>query len=176
MEIDVEQIMQEIRDELKTKNDWVDLPPFESVPIRVQDGGEAAVTDSTQSDFAQEVDAMNRSWELHYAWPLSPNPVRRFVQRVIKRILKFLFLQIMWQQTEFNAHTVRAMNWTKNTVDDLTEQIASAKRTTAEIYDRYSAENRTVDILDAQLSDLVLEIAELQKKITELENRLQKAE
>lgn len=175
MDIDVEQIMQEIRDELKAKNDWADLPPFESVPIRGCSGGKTT-PDSPRGEFAQEVEAMNRSWELRYVWPLSPNPVRRVSQRVIKRLLKFLLLQVMWQQNEFNAHTVRAMNHTKNSIDDLAEQVAVPKWTAAEIYDQSAGNRLRVELLEDQIAGLVQEVSTLQKKIAELESGQQEAE
>lgn len=176
MDIDVEQIMQEIRDELKAKNDWKDLPPFESVPIRGPSGNKKTAPDSPRGEFAQEVEAMNRSWELHYAWPLSPKPVRRFSQRVIKRLLKFLLLQVMWQQNEFNAHTVRAMNHTKSSIDDLAEQMTVPKWTAAEIYDQSAGNRLRVELLEDQIAGLVQEVSALRKRIAELENSQQEAE
>ena len=99
MEINVEQIMQEIREKIDAEENWEDLPPFESVPIRTQTGDKAAtVSVPTESnEYAQEVDSMNRTWNIVYFWPLNSNPIKRFIQRAIKRILKFLFLPVIGQ-------------------------------------------------------------------------------
>jgi len=191
MEIDVEQIMQEIRDKLKDKDDWTNLPSFESVPIPAPQAAPVPADSSpacpSPDGYAQEVDAMNRTWELVYAWPLSTNPIRRVFQRLIKRILKFLLIQLMWQQNEFNSHTVRAMNGTKGRIDDLTgesdramgsintltEKAAELERTTTELSDRFYEETFTVEALEAQLGEIVQGISGLEKRIRELENQLQ---
>ena len=121
--VNVEEIMQEIREKLNET--WGDIPPFESVPVHSPSG--------VPADYAGEVNAMNNTWNLAYVWPLSPNPIKRFVQRVIKRMMKFLLIQLIWQQNEFNAHTVRAMNWTKNGIDTLTAQIISLEQELEEL-------------------------------------------
>lgn len=181
MEIDVEKIMQEIREELKNNN-WEDIPDFESVPLRAVSG-----IAGPPGGFEQEIDAMNRTKELVYAWPLSPKPIRHLVQRVIKRSLKFLFIQLMWQQNEFNAHAVRAMNGTKGridtlteqstrtkgSIDDLTEKTAALKREAAELTDRFFEENYTVETIEAQLGEILQGISKLEKRVGELENQLQ---
>lgn len=170
MEINVEEIMQEIRANLK-ECDWEDLPSFDSVPIRAQTGAES----SPASTYAQEVDAMNRTGELVYTWPLSPNPVKRFAQRAIKRTLKFLFLPLMGQQNEFNAHAVRAMNWTKGHIDGLTVDTESLKQRAAMIEQHAATIEKTAtetaEDLSNRAADLEQRVQMLQQRVDELETQ-----
>lgn len=114
MEVDVEQIMREIRENLKDEN-WDDLPSFEDLPFS---GHAFHPGNASPGTFAYEVDGMNRSWNVEYVWPLSTNPIKRLAQRVIKRSLKFLFVPVIEQQNEFNSYTTRALSLEKNLLEE----------------------------------------------------------
>ena len=128
MEIDVEQIMKEIRESIMEEEDWEELPAFESVPIRTKAGtGSAPTSDASPGESAREVGAMSRTYEKINAWPLSQNPMKRFVQKAAKKTVRSL-VPIIEYQNEFNSLTVRTMDWTKGHIDGLNNRAASMKQ------------------------------------------------
>ncbi len=172
MEIDVEQIMQEIRSELANRGEWEELPPFDSVPIRTPEESAPVSAGPEQDQYSKEVEDMNREWELVYYWPLSSNPVKRFTQRGIKRLLKFLFVPVIGQQNIFNASTVRSMNWTKGYIDGLIRRSEGLEHTEADLYDLSSGLRLTVDAVEHQTAQLDRRIDDAELKTGALHARL----
>ncbi len=174
METDVEQIMKEIRETILEKEGWNDIPSFDSIPISTQEAASASVSFNSD-DYAREVGEMNRTWNLVYSWPLSPNPIKRFIQRVIKRILKFIFIAVMSQQTVFNSHAVRAMNCTKGHIDGLTADTESLKQRAAMIEQHAATIEKTAtetaEDLSNRAADLEQRVQMLQQRVDELETQ-----
>lgn len=92
MELDIEQIMQEIREEIAAQ------PPVPEPPAFAPESAADAL------GFLQAHTAL-RPYRA-----LSGNPGKVFVQRVIRRMLRFLIVPLAEEQSEINAAAVRVLS------------------------------------------------------------------
>ena len=156
MYLNVEQIMSDIREDLHLQETWEDLPDFESVPFPSGAPGRAMSEGAgyDMAEFPAEVEELNHAWNITYYWPLSFKPYRRFIQKVIRRILKFLFVILIHQQNEVNMRVVRAFNGTKAYIDYFGQQNASLNRQTAALKHQVWDMQNQINALKRQNEDL----------------------
>lgn len=114
--IDIEEIMAQIKREIKEKGLTSDMLSFEDVPYRkpVQ---AAAETGTSLSAANEALDYMNAH---HYVQPYKPitgNPVKVFFKKVIRKLVKFYVEPVVFEQNSFNAATVNVLNVMKNNAE-----------------------------------------------------------
>ncbi len=105
-EIDIEKIMEEIRQDIRERGLEDDILPFEAVTGKPW-GGASEVYDEER--FEKEVNDLNQSYQIT-AWRPLEGGITGFIKKIIRKLTKFYVEPITADQTEFNAHTVRAMN------------------------------------------------------------------
>lgn len=103
-EINVDAIMEEIRKELKEKGIRNDIPSFEEVASGFSPGQEFR-----QDTFFKEVESLNQNFQI-VAWRPLEGGIKGFLKKIIRKLTKFYVEPIALDQTEFNAHSVRAFN------------------------------------------------------------------
>lgn len=102
-EIDVEKIMEEIKAEIKRKGYTNDMLSFSDVSV--------FQTDVFNDDvFSDALDSVSRKWNVSYYKPLVGNPLKIFVTKVIRKIIKPLMFPLVTEQTEFNASVAQFIN------------------------------------------------------------------
>lgn len=100
-EINVEKIMEEIRDEIKKKGYKPDAMAFETVQADNADAFQKSL-------FNEEVRNVNLSFQVPYYFPIEGKMT--FVKRVIRKLGCFLMVPILNNQNTFNAHVTRTIN------------------------------------------------------------------
>ena len=118
-EVNVEKIMEEIRDQIRREEGMSDIPAFEDIPLR----GEAPTVpaeppaDSTEAEkeknwpfFIKSLQYLNNNYDIPYYWSFGPSSVKTLAKRVIRKLLKCLLAPILAMQNGFNAHAVRCLN------------------------------------------------------------------
>lgn len=182
IEVNVEEIMKDIRKKIQMEEDANVLPPFESIPIR--SGG---VPENTSCDgmdgalFLHSLDYINSNYEVPYYNFLGSNSIKVFVKRVIRKLIKCVVFPILFNQNQLNAHIVRCLNQLRYFVEGsqkkeavLQEQLGQLRIKNAEISAKLGAlqaEFQTqLSEQQRQLQSAIQQIQDLQTKLVKLEN------
>lgn len=110
--IDVENIMQEIRDDIKTKGYTNDMLSFNDMAV---DTSDLVVPEFNMYDFNEEIKLLNRLWNVRANRPIVSNGTIRsnistFVKKVIRKFIKFYIEPITTDQATYNAMVVKTVN------------------------------------------------------------------
>lgn len=107
--INIEEIMQEIRQEIKEKHLTADMLSFEDVPYtKPGDAVHGYGLDSQEVKTAMVY--LNSHYNVQPYKPLAGNPVFVFIKKVIRKLAKFYIIPIVDEQNQFNENTVRMLN------------------------------------------------------------------
>lgn len=113
--VDVEKIMQEIRDEIKEKSLDKDIPSFGECP-RPNACSNIEMRDE-EFDIDYFLDYVNRMNGIYWIQPnkgIGGKRVFRFIKKGIRKLTRFYIEPIVNDQTEFNVCTVRVVNSIRN--------------------------------------------------------------
>lgn len=109
----IEDIMQQIKAEIKEKNLTSDMLSFEDVPYRKAE--DMNNSDGAESDDMSATAAyLNSHYYIQPYKELNGNPIIVFVKKIIRKLAKFYVEPITFEQNEFNANVVRLLNALKN--------------------------------------------------------------
>ena len=118
--VNIEQIMQEIRQEIRDKGLTSDMLSFEDVPYNKP--GTAVEGYGLDAPEAKEALVyLNGHYNVQPYKPLGGNALFVFVKKVIRKLTKFYVEPVVFDQNDFNANTVRMFNAVNET---LTKQSA----------------------------------------------------
>lgn len=115
-EFNIEEVMDDIRKEIKEKGLTSDMLSFSDV---------ACVSAADESCFSKAgldscLTNLSDSYVIHESRHLSGNPIVVFIKKVIRKLIRFYVKPIVEAQTEFNAYTVQTANMLSRYVyDDL---------------------------------------------------------
>jgi len=114
--INIEEIMAQIKREIKEKGLTSDMLSFEDVPYRkpVQ---VAAETGASLSAANEALDYINAHHYIQPYKPLMGNPVKVFFKKVIRKLTKFYVEPVVFEQNSFNAAAVNVLNVMKNNAE-----------------------------------------------------------
>lgn len=111
--INIEEIMNEIRQKIKEQKLTADMLSFEDVPYK-----KAAQTGNDPNVTLGEADSALAYLNAHsFIQPykeLQGNPVFVFIKKIIRRLTKFYVEPVVFEQNDFNANTVHVLNALKN--------------------------------------------------------------
>lgn len=114
MDINIEEIMQEIRQEIADKGLTPDMLSFEDVPYQKAEPVSSGSLNSEEARNAMVY--LNSHFNLQPYKPLAGNPVAVFVKKVIRKLVKFYIEPLAEEQSNFNANTVRMLNAMQETI------------------------------------------------------------
>jgi len=187
VEINIEKIMEEIRAEIKEKQLLEEIPSFEDIPIQGQTSTAVVSANISEENYREHylenLDYLNRNVEMIYYFDLGNNPVKKFIKRAIRKVLKFLLYPITQQQTAFNAHAVRCLNATRDYMQDQTvksnvEDMMNLQiERLAELEQKYNAQKKELETwvqksreaLEQRETEQESTIAALEEKIKALQ-------
>ena len=107
MQINVEQIMEEIRENIKRRGYTDDFLEFED--IETKDLLNAAFFDF--DEMLASLQKANMKSSVNYYCDVIPHRgVKNLVKAVIRKFLRFLFMPIIEEQNQYNAYSVRMLN------------------------------------------------------------------
>ncbi|WP_124065160.1 hypothetical protein [Clostridium sp. E02] len=103
--IDIEKIMQEIRQDIKEKGYTNEMLSFEDV----------VMVSSENKTIEEYLDLMNGSWNIQPYKILQSGfgfvgKLKNFIKKIIRKTIKFYIEPIVSEQDEFNANNVRILN------------------------------------------------------------------
>ncbi len=124
--IDVEQIMNEIRAEIREKGYTENELKFQDIPIPAVPG-----TDNGKFNLAElhnQINACNKDWNNPMYFSTSGgNPVKEFYRKAMRKVSRCVFWPIVNYQNKFNSDVVRALNQVKYYIDSDDEKYAAIK-------------------------------------------------
>lgn len=105
----IEDIMEDIRREIKEKNLTSDMLSFEDVPYRKAEemGAEGGNLDAEAEISLRYI---NSHYTIQPYKQLCGNPVAVFVKKIIRKLTKFYVEPVVFEQNEFNGHAVKVIN------------------------------------------------------------------
>ncbi len=113
--INIEEIMAEIKQNIKDQGLTADMLSFEDVPYEKP-------VDMTSGTSVEESDEALRYLNTHYYIQpykeLGGNPLKVFFKKVIRKLTKFYVEPVVFEQNEFNANTAKVLNTIRNSVGD----------------------------------------------------------
>lgn len=129
--INVEEIMSQIREEIKEAGYTNDILSFNDVDA---DDGIFVFESFDEGKFAKEVMGMNHSWSIQTYRDLGSRGPVGFIKKVIRKCIRFYVDPVVEDQNQFNAYMVRTMNLMncyikeqKETIDILERQVIDLK-------------------------------------------------
>lgn len=134
--IDVEKIMEEIRREIAEKGYKEEDLHFEDISLSSE---EPSSLKYSREDAEKQLDYLSFHSNNPVFFPLSGNPVKTFVQRVVRRIFLFVIYPAFQFQNKHNATVTRFLKQSMNYMND-NEMLKEQLQKQQEQIDRLVAE------------------------------------
>lgn len=158
--INIEKIMQDIRQEIKDKGLTSDMLSFEDVPYQKPGDAVSGCTMDSE-EIRNAMVYLNGHYNIQPYKPLGGNALFVFVKKVIRKLTKFYVEPIVFDQNDFNANVVRVLNAVQQS------EAAGAQDNSAELLHR-------LDVLELNQKQLTMQIEALQKENASLREKLGK--
>lgn len=141
--INIEEIMSEIKRNIKEQGLTADMLSFEDVPFNK----------TAQSGSAPEaLDYLTSHYYIQPYKEIQGNPVKVFVKKVLRKLVTFYVAPIVFEQNDFNANAVTVM---KALSDGKTEDLSNK-----------------VETLELAQKELMIRLDKLERENAELRGRL----
>lgn len=126
--INIEEIMAEIKRGIKEKGLTADMLSFEDVPYR----------GSAQGDNAEQaLDYLRANYYIQPYKEFKGNPVKVFVKKVIRKLVKFYVEPVVLEQDDFNANAVTVLSsLAEKSSGDLTGRVETLELANKELLSR----------------------------------------
>lgn len=134
--VDVEKIMEEIRQEIAEKGYKKEDLHFEDVALSTE---EPSSLRYCRGDAEKQLDYLSFHSSNPVFFPLSGNPVKTFVQRVVRRVFLFVIYPAFQFQNKYNATTTRFLKQSMNYMNE-NETLKEQLRRQQEQIDKLSAD------------------------------------
>lgn len=122
--IDIEEIMREIREDIRIKGYQNDLLSFDDVII---DTSAINTVKFDKVQFNEDLFTANHEWEVQAYRPLHGSRIVVFFKKVIRKLTYFFIEPIVLAQDGFNASIVRMMNQMNCYIDERDKEIEDLK-------------------------------------------------
>lgn len=134
--VDVEKIMEEIRQEIAEKGYKEEDLHFEDVALSME---EPSSLRYCREDAEKQLDYLSFHSSNPVFFPLSGNPVKTFVQRVVRRVFLFVIYPAFQFQNKYNATATRFLKQSMNYMNE-NETLKEQLRRQQEQIDKLSAD------------------------------------
>lgn len=134
--VDVEKIMDEIRREIADKGYKEEDLHFEDIALSAE---EPSSLKYSRADAEKQLDYLSFHSNNPVFFPLSGNPIKTFVQRVVRRFFLFVIYPAFQFQNKHNATVTRFLKQTMNYMNE-NEELKEQLRKQQEQIDRLSVE------------------------------------
>jgi len=160
--INVDEIVNQIRSEIKEKGLEASMLSFEDVPF----DKEVSHTEShfELSSLVQSADYMNARNQIDPYKEISGNPISVFIKKIIRKLVKFYIMPIMTEQNALNYHCANAVNQVSCYVQENSQiDIVSLASRVDELELKLTATKLETDSLRSQVKVLKAENMRLKK-------------
>lgn len=122
--INVEEIMKQIKADINAKGYTNDLLSFDDVVVDVSSMN---VVKFDKLQFKEDLYVANHEWNVNPYRPLQGGRIRVFIRKVIRKLVYFFVEPIVMAQDGFNASVVRMMNQMNCYIDQQEKEIEELK-------------------------------------------------
>lgn len=122
-EINVEEIMKEIREDIKNKGYTADMLSFNDVAVPNEEG-----YTYNYDELCRLVYQVNQCCSVSWARELPGNPIVVFIKKVIRLLVTFLIAPMSDEQNAFNGNTTRVINQLMGYIDAQNNKIESMEK------------------------------------------------
>lgn len=166
MSINIEEMMNDIRTEIKEKGYSADMLSFDDVVASINRNADTVYVNNCDSkfsvnDYNSVVSYLNAAQAVPVSMPLPGNPIIVFIKKIIRRLTRVTIRPITEHQTEYNAYTARAFEMIGTYVEE------NLKTASGQLLEK-------IDMLELKLQTATKEIDRLNIKVAELEAKAQK--
>lgn len=161
--INIEDIMNEIRQKIKDQNLSSDMLSFEDVPYNKHSSANSA-NELSLNNADTALAYLNAHSCIQPYKELHGNPLFVFIKKVIRKLTKFYVEPVVFEQNDFNANTVHVLNVLKSSADTISTE---DKNNIDELLER-------IEILELNQKNLSTQIKTLEKENRELKEILGK--
>lgn len=152
--IDVEKIMEEIRENIKKRGYTDEMLSFNDVKAQMPENS-GGVTTFNVHELRTQVQDSNLHCSLQYYAMIPKGGLKSFVKRTLRKVLRFLLLPIVDEQNIFNSSAARSLN-----------QLEAYVQEQQEVHDQ---DIKTIELLEEKIESLT-------KRCEVLENSMKKGE
>ena len=128
-QINVEEIMQEIRKDIADSKVQIDIMPFEDIPIPEEKTEDSESLNGLTLD--QAISRLKSEYAIQYYYDM-PGGIKSVVKKVIRKSVHFVFFPIMEYQNRFNGDVVKGIELVghieKRNYKELGERIKKLER------------------------------------------------
>ena len=104
--INIEEIMADIRKKIKDEDLTADMLSFEDVPYKKPVQVKAGTLEAADESLRY----LNTRYYIQPYKQLQGNPVKVFIKKVLRKMIKFYIEPVVFEQNDFNANTVVVLN------------------------------------------------------------------
>ncbi len=141
--INIEDIMAEIKQKIKDQGLTADMLSFEDVPYKKTAQG---------GSLPEALDYITSHYYIQPYKELKGNPVKVFIKKVIRKMVKFYVEPVVFEQNDFNANAVTVM---KSLADSRSSDLSGR-----------------VETLELANKELLIRLDKLERENNELRSRL----
>ncbi len=168
MEINVEDIINEIKEEIKLKGLNKEILSFEDIPINNNKDIEFEHFD--MQSLHDAIVYLNSNYENQVYRQLYGSKLIVFIKKVIRKLINFEILPLVEYQNHFNAFVVRSLNNIEKYIIEQIGQNHNTETCNTEHIQNNKNYNKLINEISNNYSDMKRENIELIKTVTDLVN------
>lgn len=118
-QVNIEQIMEEIRQQIAEKGISLDIPEFSGAsekPI-------VEIAPFDRDEFNKSVLAVQRNAQVERYAPIIGNPIIKFIKRFVRKMVNFIIAPIVEDQNVFNASAARTISSLQSYINELEKRV-----------------------------------------------------
>lgn len=167
--IDVEKIMEEIREDIRIKGYTNDMLSFNDVIVEPQIG---INTGFDKVKFNEELYELNNYWNIASNHVFTGNKIVFLIKKIIRKCIRFHINPIIDEQNRFNAAVVRSTNLLNQYITQQYKEQENEKNKLDEVSFIIKREiKRELSSLRTENEMLVEKINDLEKKLEDLSKK-----
>lgn len=163
-EVNVEEIVQDIRQNVQADGELKNPPAFEDIPIRGEADVAAQGAQPKLANLENSLQYVNAGYEIPYYWSFGPTGIKTFLKRVVRKLLKCLIPPILEKQNCFNAHVANCLNAINTQLEAINAQLEAINAQTKELFSQQSILQQKIDRLDRQSDAFSASVAKMLMK------------
>ncbi|MCC8136456.1 MAG: hypothetical protein LIO76_00030 [Clostridiales bacterium] len=130
-EINIENIMDEIREEIRQKGYTDDMLSFDEIENLEQNGDQYL-----EVEYQDILKKMNENYNIAWYRKLEGNPFSRLLKKVVRKLTSFLGVPVVTEQVGFNALVTREFNQLSGYIQSQKDELDKCRQEIAPLMDK----------------------------------------
>lgn len=162
-EINIEEIMEEIRQKIESRGYCQDIPAFEDISADVCI---ADIPGFSEKEFDSYLEQVKAHCEVQYYEPITDGRIKKLIKKIMRKLMSFQLVPMTVQQNTFNSFVLGSLRNVQNYIhsNNCTDQNVMNQRQ-EEIYFEYH--EKLVERLETKILFLEQKIESLEAQMKE---------